>query len=74
MNGNFTFEYIMGGISQKTGRPYLKVSNGRKELFVNFKKDHGVTDTTFADFEEGDEIVLNVSVIPGSETVTFISA
>lgn len=67
-----TFTFIMGGIASKSGKPYLKVSNGRSEFFVKIPKSVAIDEDTFVAFEEGDEIELKVRVLPGSETVTLV--
>lgn len=72
LQGEVTLSFTRGGISSKNNKPYLSVSNGKKEFFVNFKKGHGVTPETFERFEEDDEITLEVIVKAGSEEVTFV--
>jgi len=68
------FVFVMGGIASKTGKPYLKVSNGRTEFFVNIPKgDKSIDEDTFAGYNEGDTIRLAVGVLPGSEGVRFLS-
>jgi len=71
---DFTFTFIRGGISAEKKNPYLQVSNGRKELFVNFDKDFKkqVGPSTFDEYSEGDEISLTVEILPGSDTVKVV--
>lgn len=74
LEGEVTLMFLMGGIS-KAGKPYLQVSNGRKELWINIPKDlqKGMNENTFADFSEDDPIVLDVVVTVGGDTVTLVA-
>jgi len=71
LEGAVKMTFIRGGIA-KSGRPYLQVSNGRAELFLNIPKNAQFTDETVAEYEEGDEIEVNVRTLPGSDSVTFM--
>jgi len=64
--------FIRGGVSDKTKKPYLLVSNGRKELYINIPNGSDVTAETFEKYNEGDTINLKVSVLVGSDTVTLV--
>lgn len=70
----YTFTFVRGGISAEKKVPYLLLSNGRKELYVNFPKNvrKEIDDDTFASYSENDEITLVVNILPGSDTVTFV--
>jgi len=73
LESEVTLMYIRGGIA-KSGRPYLQVSNGRAEFFLNIpKKFDGITETTFDDLAEGDEITVTVSQLVGSDRVVLVS-
>lgn len=71
LTGNVTLIFIRGGVSAKTGNPYLQVSNGRKEFFCNVKKLE-IDESTFNSFEEGDAIDLEVEVTVGSDGVNVV--
>jgi len=75
MKGVYEFIFIRGGISSKSNKPYLSVSNGRAELFVQIPKSLSNSDfeEMFATFNEGDTINLEVSILPGSENVELHS-
>jgi len=66
------FIFIRGGISQK-GSPYIQVSNGRKEMFLNISPLFPVTEHTFASYNDGDVINLQVEVTVGSDRVTLLN-
>jgi hypothetical protein len=73
LKGFVTVVFIRGGIS-KSGKPYLQVSNGRAEMFVNIPKGSQlVNDETFQNYKEDDLIDLEVSQTIGSENVTLVS-
>lgn len=67
-----TMTFIRGGIS-KNDNPYLQVSNGRKEFFVNMPKDLIISGDEFDSFQENDEITFNAKILPGSDSITFVS-
>jgi len=74
LTGEITVTYIRGGIASKTGNPYLQVSNGRSEFFVNIPKGSNLVDAnTFSDFSEDDLITLEVEVTCGSPNVKLLS-
>ena len=73
LTGEVTVTFIRGGISSKSGKPYLQISNGRAELFVNIPKEYEVDDKTFVDYSEDDMITLEVETIVGSDTVKLLS-
>jgi len=68
-----TFIYIRGGISSKTNKPYLQLSNGRKEFFATISNDLEIDENTFSQYSENDSIDLKVKLMPGSDTVTVLS-
>lgn len=70
IEGQVTLTFIRGGMSKK-GSPYLQVSNGRSEFFVNVPKDFDPQ--VFEQYDENDDITLEVSVMVGSETVKLLS-
>jgi hypothetical protein len=73
LKGFVTVVFIRGGIA-KSGKPYLQVSNGRAEMFVNIPKGSQlVNDETFQNYKEDDLIDLEVSQTIGSENVTLVS-
>jgi len=67
-----TLAYVMGGISSKTKKPYLQVSNGVEAFFVTIGKGVEIDENTFSDLEEGDEITLQVKQKIGSSRVTLL--
>jgi hypothetical protein len=72
LEGEVTLTFIRGGIS-KGGKPYLQVSNGRAEFFVNVPKNSDVIrENTFERFEEDDEVTLLVEVTAGSDSVKLL--
>lgn len=72
LRGVVTVVFIRGGIA-KSGNPYLQISNGRAELFVNIPKGSGlVTSDTFANVSEDDLIEIEVEQTIGSESVTLL--
>jgi len=73
LEGEVTLTFIRGGISAKSGRPYLQVSNGRDSLFINIPADLEVNAETFADYKEDDQITLVVVTTVGSDSVTLVS-
>lgn len=74
LDGEVTLMFIMGGIS-KAGKPYLQVSNGRKELWIKIPKDlqKGFNENTFESFSEEDSITMDVSITVGSDEVSLIA-
>jgi len=72
LEGDVTLTFIMGGISKEKKKPYLKVSNGVKEIFVTIPKGVTISEGQFADYEEGDQIKLRVRQLVGGETVTLV--
>jgi len=73
LRGEVTLMFIRGGISSKNKKPYLNVSNGRSELYVNIPKSIEIDENTFADLEEGSEITIEVETLVGSDTVKLLS-
>jgi len=73
LTGEVTVTFIRGGISAKSGKPYLQVSNGRAELFVNIPKGFEIDENTFSDYSEDDAITLEVETVVGSDTVKLVS-
>lgn len=74
LTGVCEFTFIRGGIA-KTGKPYLSVSNGKKELFVDFSKEvkEQINEQTFEAYAEDDIIELKVTCTPGSDRVLLVS-
>lgn len=68
-----TFVYIRGGLSAQKNTPYLMVSNGRKEMYLNIPKGSDIDADTFNAYKEGDDITLKVSTLIGSDSVTYIA-
>lgn len=73
LTGSVTLAFVMGGISSKTKRPYLQVSNGLTAFFVTLGKNVVVDESTFSELREGDEIELVVSQRVGSTRVVVES-
>jgi len=71
--GVVEFMFINGGIAKKSGNPYLQVSNGRSEFFINIPKTlkDKIDEDTFSEYNDGDMIALNVEVVVGSDRVTL---
>jgi hypothetical protein len=72
-NVKATLTFIMGGVSAKSNKPYLKVSNGRSEFFVIIPKGVEIVENTFSGYNENDEITLVVSILVGTDSVTLVS-
>lgn len=73
LRGIAEFTFIRGGIA-KSGNPYLQVSNGRSEFFVNVPKGSNlINENTFNEYSEDDMIQLEVEVLPGTDSVTLHS-
>lgn len=66
---NLTF--IRGGVAAKSGKPYCQVSNGRKEFFLNLKKDFDAS--VFEKYSENDSITCEVELVVGSDSVTLLN-
>lgn len=68
-----TFIFVMGGIGAEKKKPYLKVSNGRQELYVTIPKrlHPSIDEDTFAGYNPDDEIDLTVRIRAGSEGLTL---
>jgi len=66
LRGEVTLLFIMGGVN-KEGKPYLKVSNGRAEMWVRLPKALGVDGDTFEKYSEDGLITLDVEMTVGSE-------
>jgi len=65
------FTFIRGGLS-KENKPYLNVSNGRSAMYITIPKALNVTDETFAQYNEDDEIELKVNVRVGETSVSLV--
>lgn len=48
--------YVIGGISQKSGKPYLQLSDGVEAKFVTLSPELQITTDTFASLERGDTL------------------
>ena len=72
LTGVVDLVFIRGGISSKSGNPYLQVSNGRKELFVTLDDELKITENTFSGYNEEDPISLEVEQVVGSDTVRVL--
>jgi len=66
------FDFVRGGVSQKTGKPYLVVSNGRSTFYPNIPPKLNANEHTFSSYEDGDEIELHVAVRAGDTAVTLV--
>jgi len=66
LSGEVTLIFINGGLS-KSGRPYLRCSNGRAEIFISLPKDFD--ESVLDNYSEDDEITMEVSVTVGSDQV-----
>lgn len=64
--------FIRGGLT-KANKPYLCVSNGRSEFFINITKSININNETFDSYEEGDHISLEVEILPGSDSLKLVS-
>ena len=73
LKGDVVFAYVFGGISNKSNKPYLQVSDGIEAKFVNLSKDLAITPDTFAEYERGDAINLEIEVEPLAGRVTVLS-
>jgi len=71
IQGEVTLAFVMGGISAKTKKPYIQVSNGLSAFFLTIGKGVEIDENTFSQFREGDEINLIVSQRVGSTRVTL---
>jgi len=69
LTGTVSLTFIRGGISGKSGKPYLQLSNGRKEFFALIDKSFFVDNETFSDISENDLVDFEVQVVPGNDTV-----
>ena len=72
INGTVTLTFVMGGVSKKTKKLYLQVSDGVEAKFVNFAKDANFSEDIFAEYERGDTINLDIEVDPFSGRMTLI--
>lgn len=68
LTGTVTLTFINGGVA-KSGKPYLRCSNGRAEIFINLPKNQ---EFDFSRFSEDDLITLEVSAMVGSDSVTLV--
>jgi len=68
----FSLAFVRGGLSTKEGKttPYLQLSNGINAFFVRIDKSVEITNTTFSDLREGDEITVVLRFRVGSTDVT----
>jgi hypothetical protein len=71
LQGELTLAFVMGGISSKSNKPYLQVSDGVEARFVDVS-NVPVDEDTFADYNRGDEISLTVEVNPFSSKITVL--
>lgn len=69
LSGPVELIFIRAGRTKKN-LPYLQVSNGRAELWVNCPKD--LNPEVFEAYKENDPITLQVEVLVGSDTVKLI--
>jgi len=65
--------FIRAGISEKNKRPYICVSNGRKEFYLNIPKGMDLDINDFSKLIEGELVDMEVSLIVGNESVSFVS-
>jgi len=71
LRGIVVLTFINGGIA-KSGRPYLRCSNGRAEIFVSIPKTMAIDDDTFSEFTEDMPIALEVECTVGSDSVKLL--
>lgn len=69
LNGVVELMFIRSGIS-KSDKPYLILSNGRKEFFVNVQNLDVIK--SLANYNEEDLVKLEVSVTVGSDSVNVL--
>jgi len=69
IQGQVTLEFVRAGVAKASSKPYLMVANGRKEVFLELPKG-AVFD--FSEYNEGDEITLEVEVTVGSDKATLV--
>jgi len=72
LQGQVKLMFIRAGIGAKSGKPYLMVSNGRKEFFISIAKDSRVNVEVFENFSDGDDILLEIRVLAGSDNVELL--
>lgn len=72
LDGIVELIFVRGGISAKSNKPYLQLSNGRAEFFAKIDKSFVVTDDTFSAFSEDDQVNVRCSVLVGSEGVNVL--
>jgi hypothetical protein len=73
LTGDVTLTYVMGGISKKSDKPYLQLSDGIEAKFVNLDDDLDIKESTFSDFERGQEIDVTIEVDVLSGRVKILS-
>lgn len=69
LTGEVTLLFVRADMSKKN-KPYLILANGRKEFFVWPTEDELAL---FSDFEENQEITLEVEVMVGSDSVKVLA-
>lgn len=60
LTGEVDAVFVMGGMSKEKNNPYLQVSDGIEASFVRFDKECEIDKDTFANYQKGDEITLEV--------------
>lgn len=73
LSGEMTLTFVMGGISKKTKKPYLQVSDGVEAKFINIPKGLDIDEETFSEYKRGDQIRLQVDVDPFGGRMTLTS-
>jgi len=68
--GDVTLMFIRSGTSKK-GNPYLMMSNGRAEIFLDVPKDQDMSQ--FEKFQEGEMVKLTVEAYVGTDRVKFVA-
>jgi len=73
LEGEVNVIFIRAGISKKSN-PYMQVSNGRAEIFLDIPKgvDHDEFTDWCGEFEEDALITIPVRVTVGSDGVTLL--
>jgi len=65
--------FVMGGVSAKTKKLYLQVSDGISAEFIAIPKDTDLQDSVFDNYSRGDKITIEVEVSPFSKKATLLS-
>lgn len=72
VRGIVTLTFVMGGVSKKTKKLYLQVSDGVEAKFINFAKDSQFPEDAFDQYSRGDTINLDIEVDPFAGRMTVV--